>query len=77
MRFRHVRDGAVITVHGANIPRYQRDDRWAAITDDDGGELKGAALDEALDAAGLSKAGAASEKRARLAEYQAAGALTP
>lgn len=34
-------------------------------------ELKGAALDEALDAAGLPKSGSADEKRARLAEHQA------
>ena len=32
--------------------------------------LKGAALDDALDDAGLSKAGTADEKRARLAEAQ-------
>jgi hypothetical protein len=35
--------------------------------------LKGAALDEALEKAGLSKSGTADEKRARLAEYQASG----
>lgn len=34
-----------------------------------GGELKGKALDEALDAAGLAKTGSADEKRARLAEH--------
>lgn len=34
-------------------------------------ELKGAALDEALDEAGLSKSGTADEKRQRLAEYRA------
>jgi hypothetical protein len=33
--------------------------------------LKGKALDEALEAAGLSKAGTADEKRARLAEHEA------
>jgi hypothetical protein len=33
------------------------------------GELKGKALDEALDAAGLPKTGSADEKRARLAEH--------
>lgn len=36
-------------------------------------ELKGAALDEALDAAGLPKSGSADEKRARLAEHQVDG----
>ncbi len=35
-------------------------------------ELKGKALDDALDKAGLSKAGSADEKRQRLAENQAA-----
>lgn len=35
----------------------------------DEGDLKGAALDDALDAAGLSKSGTADEKRARLAEH--------
>ena len=34
-------------------------------------DLKGQALDEALDAAGLTKSGTADEKRARLAEYEA------
>lgn len=36
----------------------------------DASELKGAALDEALEAANLPKTGTADEKRARLAEYQ-------
>jgi hypothetical protein len=38
----------------------------------DPAELKGAALDAALDAAGLSKDGKADEKRQRLAEHAAA-----
>lgn len=37
-------------------------------------ELRGKALDEALDDAGLSKSGTADEKRARLAEYETAQA---
>lgn len=37
-------------------------------------ELKGAALDDALDAAGLPKSGSADEKRARYAEHVAAQA---
>lgn len=41
------------------------------LTDDEVAELKGKALDDALDAAGLSKSGTADEKRARLAEYEA------
>lgn len=35
------------------------------------GDLKGAALDEALDSAGLPKSGTADEKRARYAEHLA------
>ena len=38
-------------------------------------ELKGKALDKALDDAGLSKSGTADERRARLAEYEAAQAM--
>lgn len=38
-------------------------------------ELKGKALDEALEAAGLAKSGSADDKRARLAEYEAAQAI--
>ena len=40
----------------------------AALDPDAAGELKGAALDEALEAAGLPKSGSADDKRARLAE---------
>ncbi|MER7070964.1 hypothetical protein [Terrabacter sp. NPDC000476] len=39
---------------------------------DDALELKGAALDEALEEAGLAKSGTADEKRARLAEHRGA-----
>ena len=39
-------------------------------------ELRGKALDEALDAAGLSKSGSADEKRTRLAEFEAKSAIT-
>ncbi|GAA2037374.1 hypothetical protein GCM10009740_31470 [Terrabacter terrae] len=41
-------------------------------TPDEALELKGAALDEALEEAGLSKSGTADEKRARLAEHRSA-----
>lgn len=40
---------------------------------EDGEELKGAALDEALEKAGLPKSGTADEKRARLAEHNDSG----
>ena len=39
-------------------------------------DLKGKALDDALDKAGLSKSGSADEKRARLAEHEAESANT-
>ena len=45
----------------------------ARATAPESSELKGAALDDALDAAGLPKSGTADEKRARLAEHQANG----
>ena len=40
-------------------------------------ELKGKALDEALESAGLSKSGSVDEKRQRLAEHQAASTNPP
>ena len=40
-------------------------------------DLKGKALDAALDEAGLSKSGTVEEKRARLAEHEAAEITTP
>jgi len=43
----------------------------------DAEELKGKALDDALDGAGLSKSGSADEKRQRLAEHQAAVSNPP
>ena len=39
--------------------------------------MKGAALDEALEAAGLSKSGSADDKRARLAEAAASAVVEP
>lgn len=41
------------------------------LSEDEALELKGKALDEALDVAGLSKEGSADEKRARLAAHEA------
>lgn len=56
------------------IPRVT-EQGWRVVDDNDVtgevSELKGQDLDEALDAAGLSKKGSADEKRARLAEYHA------
>ncbi len=46
-------------------------DEAEGSNDEDGEVLKGAALDEALTAAGLSKSGTADEKRQRLAERDA------
>ena len=41
------------------------------LSADDVAGLRGQALDDALEAAGLSKSGTVAEKRARLAEYEA------
>jgi hypothetical protein len=41
------------------------------LSEDEVAELKGAALEQKLTDAGLSKSGTADEKRARLAEYEA------
>ena len=60
-----------------SVVQYFRDKGWetradiAARAGAEAEELRGRALDEALDAAGLSKAGSADEKRERLAEYEA------
>lgn len=41
------------------------------LSADEVADLKGQALDDALESAGLSKSGTADEKRSRLAEYEA------
>lgn len=55
---------------------WETPDDTAARAGAEAEELKGKALDEALESAGLSKAGTADEKRTRLAEYEAALATT-
>lgn len=74
--FRNTRTGDVITAEGPVATMYGRRPDWeeyvapeSADTPDE--ELKGAALDQALEDAGLPKSGSADEKRARLAEHQA------
>lgn len=65
--YRNPVNGDVRTVPDVLADRY--DTRgWERQGDPVG--LKGAALDEALDAAGLSKAGTVAEKRVRLTEHQ-------
>lgn len=49
--------------------RAQLDAQLSDLPSDDPANLKGQALDKALDDAGLSKDGTADEKRARLAEH--------
>lgn len=44
---------------------------WVEVAVEEPGELKGQALTDALEAAGLSKSGNVDEKRARLAQYNA------
>jgi hypothetical protein len=66
--------GDVHTV-GDELADYYTRQGWlpagsVAVTEaEEAHELKGAALDEALDRAGLSKSGTADEKRARLADH--------
>lgn len=55
------------------VPEPRPRDELAALGDPDG--LRGRALDDALEAAGLSTGGTVAQKRARLAEAQ--GATTP
>ena len=66
----------------AAVIQHFRDRGWettediAARAGADAEELRGKALDEALEDAGLSKSGTADEKRARLAEHEAELAIT-
>lgn len=62
----------------ANRPQGITDSPQAGTWQDqtDSGGLKGQALDDALDAAGLTKTGTADEKRQRLADYQAGNTPT-
>lgn len=66
------KDDTVRVVPAELADRYR--DRGFEVTlvagSEDPSELKGAALDEALEAAGLPKTGSAAEKRQRLAEHQ-------
>lgn len=66
----HIRNGQLITAHGATADWAEDHgfDRYESPASP--AELKGAALNAALDEAGLSKTGTADEKRARLAAAQ-------
>lgn len=74
--FKNTRTGDVITAEGPVATMYRRRPDWEELDapetpDVPEEELRGAALDKALDDAGLPKSGSADEKRARLAEHQA------
>lgn len=80
VQLRHPVSADVITVD-ESLEDYYRRQGWqreptaaelaAAAAELETQELKGAALDEALEEAGLSKSGTADEKRARLADHLA------
>lgn len=62
--------GDVVTVPVELQDKYDSLDQWSRfVPESEAAELKGAALDEALEDAGLSKSGSADDKRARLAEH--------
>ncbi len=72
-QFHRASTGDTVTVPDALVAKYEADPRWESVAPkaapgDDG--LKGQALDDALEAAGLPKTGSADEKRARLAEHE-------
>jgi len=72
--FKNTQDGQIQTAHGATadwLLNQQPEGLWVEIEVEDPGELKGKALDEALEAADLPKSGNVDAKRARLAEYNA------
>jgi membrane-bound lytic murein transglycosylase B len=63
-QFRNPRTGGVQSVPDV-LAGFMKQRGWVPAQSD----LKGAALDEALEKAGLPKTGTADEKRARLAEH--------
>lgn len=72
--FKNTQDGRIHAAHGATanwLLNQQPEGLWVEIEVEDPGELKGKALDQALEEAGLPKSGNVDEKRARLAEYNA------
>jgi len=70
------RTGPVILFAGDEVPDGLEVGAHLLDPDDRPVVLKGADLEAALDEAGLSKAGTADEKRARLAEAEAASAAS-
>lgn len=66
-QFKHIHNGDVITAKGAVEDHYAANPLWVrVISPDEAEELKGAALDTALEEHGLPKSGKADEKRERL-----------
>ncbi len=68
-RFLNPHNGDVVTVPDVLVARYEADGH-ERLPDGSPDELRGAALDDALEAADLSKSGTADEKRARLTEHE-------
>ncbi len=64
-----IRDGDVRVIPDELVDQYT-ERGWAPQPAAPADQLKGKDLDHALEAAGLSKAGTADEKRERLAEHQ-------
>lgn len=68
--FVHPVSGQVQTAHSPAVESFLRTRGYELhATPEDAADLKGAALDEALEVAGLVKSGSAGEKRARLVEH--------
>ena len=71
--YKNTRTGDVVTVPPALEAKYDASHIWEHQPHpNDPQELRGAALDAALEEAGLPKTGSADEKRARYAEHLSA-----
>lgn len=73
-QFHRASTGDTVTVPDELAAKYEANPAWEAgpgpASTSNVDQVKGAALDAALDAAGLPKTGSADEKRARLAEHE-------
>lgn len=69
--FRNTRTDQLATVFGVVADHYDAKEHWERVDEVNVGDLKGKALDEQLENAGLPKSGKVAEKQARLAEHLA------